>query len=67
MTPIDIAQIDRFEWARWNAGNARARAAYRADRAVEDGYCGNCLWRKGPKVGRTCTQCNKAKRKAKLA
>ena len=52
--------IDTTALTAWNAANAAARAAYRADEAYRDGWCAVCESRR---VGctRECHQC-RAKR-----
>lgn len=52
----------RYEIATWNDDLARSRAAYRADRLVEDGWCASCGTRKVGGFARRCRPCGKAGR-----
>lgn len=50
--------------ADYNADTLAARNAYRADTAVNDGYCGHCLRRKRDQGRRICRTCRQMRRRS---
>ena len=49
--------IDATALAAWNAANARARAAYHADRALEEGDCRRCQAARRYRDNALCAPC----------